>query len=132
MGKAIPKGQNMFEKILALIEKYDRIIIHRHKNPDGDALGSQLGLLHMIKDTYPHKEVYAVGDMTPRYAFMLTQPMDEIADELAFDSFICGFKLALQFSAALRLYEETPLDRSKTFDASVVSSMFGENQGTET
>jgi len=82
MGKAIPKGQNMFEKILALIEKYDRIIIHRHKNPDGDALGSQLGLLHMIKDTYPHKEVYAVGDMTPRYEFMLTQPMDEIADEL--------------------------------------------------
>ena len=72
----------MFEKILSLIEKYDRIIIHRHKNPDGDALGSQLGLLHMIKDTYPNKEVYAVGDMTPRYAFMLTQPMDEISDEL--------------------------------------------------
>lgn len=72
----------MFSKILSLIEKYDRIIIHRHKNPDGDALGSQLGLLHAIKDTYPHKEVYAVGDTTPRYAFMLTQPMDEISDEL--------------------------------------------------
>ena len=72
----------MFEKILSLIEKYDRIIIHRHKNPDGDALGSQLGLLHTIKDTYPNKEVYAVGDMTPRYAFMATQPMDEIEDEL--------------------------------------------------
>ncbi len=76
------KGHEMFEKILSLIEKYDRIIIHRHKNPDGDALGSQLGLLHAIKDTYPHKEVYAVGDLTPRYAFMLTQPMDEISDEL--------------------------------------------------
>ncbi len=72
----------MFEKILALIKKYDRIIIHRHKNPDGDALGSQLGLLHAIKDTYPEKEVYAVGDMTPRYEFMLTQPMDVIGDEL--------------------------------------------------
>lgn len=72
----------MFEKILALIKQYDRIIIHRHKNPDGDALGSQLGLLHIIKESYPEKEVYAVGDMTPRYSFMLTQPMDEIADEL--------------------------------------------------
>lgn len=72
----------MFERILSLIKKYDRIIIHRHKNPDGDALGSQIGLYHIIKDTYPEKEVYAVGDMTPRYAFMLTQPMDEIADEL--------------------------------------------------
>ena len=72
----------MFERILSLIKKYDRIIIHRHKNPDGDALGSQMGLYHIIKDTYPEKEVYAVGDMTPRYAFMLTQPMDEIADDL--------------------------------------------------
>ena len=72
----------MFDKILDLIKKYDRIIIHRHKNPDGDALGSQLGLYHMIKDTYPEKEVYTVGDLTPRYSFMLTREMDEIADEL--------------------------------------------------
>lgn len=77
-----PKGQIMFKKIHALIQKYDRIIIHRHKNPDGDALGSQIGLFHVIKDTYPEKEVYMVGDLTPRYSFMLTQPMDEIADEL--------------------------------------------------
>ena len=72
----------MFEKILALIEKYDRIIIHRHKNPDGDAYGSQLGLYHIIKDSYPHKEVYIVGDLTPRYAFMLTREMDEVSDEM--------------------------------------------------
>lgn len=76
------KGFKMFQKIVALIEKYDKIIIHRHKNPDGDALGSQIGLYHIIKDSYPDKQVYMVGDMTPRYAFMLTQPMDEIADEL--------------------------------------------------
>ena len=72
----------MFDKILSLVEKYDKIIIHRHKNPDGDALGSQIGLYHIIKDTYPAKKVYMVGDLTPRYAFMLTQPMDEIADEV--------------------------------------------------
>ena len=76
------KGLKMFEKILALIKQYDRIIIHRHKNPDGDALGSQLGLYHIIKDSYPEKEVYIVGDMTARYSFMLTRPMDEVADEL--------------------------------------------------
>ena len=72
----------MFEKILELIEKYPRIIIHRHKNPDGDALGSQIGLKLMLKDTYPEKEVYVVGDMTPRYAFMVDAPMDEIPDTL--------------------------------------------------
>ena len=31
----------MFEQILDLIKKYDKIIIHRHKKPDGDAIGSQ-------------------------------------------------------------------------------------------
>ncbi len=71
----------MFEKILELIEKYPRIIIHRHKNPDGDALGCQIGLKHMLMDTYPHKEIFVVGDMTPRYAFMADAPMDEVPDE---------------------------------------------------
>lgn len=52
----------------------------------------------------------------------------EVADELAFDSLVCGFNPALRLSSELKLYEETPLERSKTFDASVVSSMFGENQ----
>ena len=70
----------MFEKIIKLIEEHDRIIIHRHQKPDGDALGSQLGLLGIIRDSYPEKQVYAVGDMTPRYAFMAECPMDEIED----------------------------------------------------
>lgn len=71
----------MFENIVKLIEKYDKIIIHRHKNPDGDALGSQIGLYHIIKDSYPEKQVYMVGDMTPRYAFMAEREMDTLTDE---------------------------------------------------
>ena len=70
----------MFEKILELIKAHKRIIIHRHKNPDGDALGSQIGLYHIIKDTFADKEVLMVGDMTPRYAFMAERPMDVIDD----------------------------------------------------
>ena len=70
----------MFEKVLELIKQYPKIIIHRHSKPDGDALGSQIGLLHIIKDSFPQKTVYAVGDMTPRYEFMLDRPMDVISD----------------------------------------------------
>lgn len=72
----------MFESIIALIKKYDTIIIHRHNNPDGDALGSQIGLKHIIKDTFPHKSVYVVGDASRRYGFMEDSTMDEIADEI--------------------------------------------------
>ncbi len=72
----------MFDKILELIKKYPVIVIHRHKNPDGDALGSQIGLKHIIRDSFPEKTVYAVGDMTPRYAFMVDEPMGEISDDV--------------------------------------------------
>ncbi|MBE6620322.1 MAG: bifunctional oligoribonuclease/PAP phosphatase NrnA [Ruminococcaceae bacterium] len=71
----------MFEPIIALIQKYDTIIIHRHTNPDGDALGSQIGLKHIIRDTFPEKTVYIVGDASRRYGFMEDSTMDEIADE---------------------------------------------------
>ena len=72
---------DMFEQILELIRKAPRVIIHRHKNPDGDALGSQLGLRHILRDSFPDKEILVVGDMTERYAFMVDEPMDEVADE---------------------------------------------------
>ena len=71
----------MFKKALKLIEKYDVIIIHRHSNPDGDALGSQIGLREIIRENYPNKTVYIVGDRTKRYAFMEGWEPDEIADE---------------------------------------------------
>ena len=72
----------MFEPIIEQIQKYDTIIIHRHNNPDGDALGSQIGLKHIIKDTYPQKTVYVVGDASRRYAFMEDSTMDIIDDKV--------------------------------------------------
>ncbi|MCH5159577.1 MAG: bifunctional oligoribonuclease/PAP phosphatase NrnA [Clostridiales bacterium] len=71
----------MFKKAKKLIEKYDTIIIHRHTNPDGDALGSQIGLREIIRENYPDKTVYIVGDGTKRYAFMEGWQPDEIPDE---------------------------------------------------
>ena len=71
----------MFESIIELIKKHPRIIIHRHKNPDGDALGSQFGLARILSDTFPEKEILAVGDMTPRYAFILAgKNIDTVED----------------------------------------------------
>ncbi|XIF20399.1 MAG: bifunctional oligoribonuclease/PAP phosphatase NrnA [Acetilactobacillus jinshanensis] len=49
------------QKILNAIQKYSTIILQRHKRPDPDAIGSQMGLAEMIKKTYPEKQVYCVG-----------------------------------------------------------------------
>lgn len=67
----------MYENIIKLIEKYNRIIIHRHLNPDGDAYGSQQGLKRIIELNYPQKEVYAVGDEN---VFNFLGHMDDIPD----------------------------------------------------
>ncbi len=72
----------MFEAILEKIKKYDRIIIHRHTNPDGDALGSQIGLKNIILDSFPGKEVLAVGDDAGRFSFMEGSKMDEVSDDM--------------------------------------------------
>ncbi|MBO4501410.1 MAG: bifunctional oligoribonuclease/PAP phosphatase NrnA [Clostridia bacterium] len=72
----------MFEKALELIKAHGRIIIHRHTNPDGDAIGAQTGLYFLIKSNFPEKEVYCVGDDPKRYAFMFRSAPDEIDDAL--------------------------------------------------
>ena len=72
----------MFEKIIEAVKEYNTIIIHRHTSPDGDALGSQIGLKWLIKDNFPTKKIYMVGDEAKRYAFMDDSVMNEIEDRV--------------------------------------------------
>ncbi len=69
-----------FKDAFKLIKKYDRIIIHRHEYPDGDAIGSQLGLAALLKDNFKKKQIYAVGDRATRLPF-IEDKLDEIPDE---------------------------------------------------
>lgn len=71
----------MFLQALKLIEKYDRIVVHRHTHPDGDAIGSQTGLKELLQLNYPQKKIYAVGDNPGRYGFVEGSAPQEIADE---------------------------------------------------
>ena len=70
----------MFEAIFESIKQYDTIIIHRHHHPDGDAMGSQIGLKHIIKTNFPDKTVYTVGDEAKHFGFMTDAVMDNIPD----------------------------------------------------
>lgn len=72
----------MFENALQLVEQFDTIVLHRHNNPDGDAIGSQVGLKHLIKANYPNKTVYTVGDDAKRYSFMDDSTMDTVPDDV--------------------------------------------------
>lgn len=68
------------ELILNKIKEYNTIIIHGHIRPDGDCYGSQFGLRHALKATYPEKNIYVVGEKCDYCAFL--GKMDEITDDL--------------------------------------------------
>ena len=72
----------MFEKIIREIENASRIIIHRHSSPDGDAIGSQIGLKYLLTHNYPEKEILVVGDGAGRYSFVEGSTMDTIPDSM--------------------------------------------------
>lgn len=63
------------KKVYDLIKKSNPIIIHRHVNPDGDALGSQWGLKRIIEENFPKKKIFVPGDMND-YMAQFFNPAD--------------------------------------------------------
>ena len=54
---------------------------HPHSNPDGDAIGSQVGFMQLIRHNFPHKTVYIVGDDPKRYGFVEESQPQTVPDE---------------------------------------------------
>ena len=71
-----------FEAIAKEIRSFDTIILHRHFRPDGDAMGSQLGMKAILKENFPEKTVYVVGDGAGFLSFMDDCQMDDISDSI--------------------------------------------------
>lgn len=67
------------KNIIKAIKKYDTILIHGHERPDGDCLGSQIGLREIIKAKWPNKKVYAVGENSDYVSFIGTT--DIVSDD---------------------------------------------------
>lgn len=75
------------QQILAKIKEYHKIILFRHKRPDGDAVGSTLGLREILSLTYPEKEIVALNcDYSDYVAFLgdedAARPDEYYADAL--------------------------------------------------
>jgi phosphoesterase RecJ-like protein len=74
------------KRILDKIKEYNRIILFRHKRPDGDAVGSTMGLAEIIRATFPEKEVYVQNTDYAKYLEFLGGEGEIIADELYADA----------------------------------------------
>lgn len=72
------------EHILQKIKEFNTIIIHGHIRPDGDCIGSQYGLYHIIKASFPEKNVIVTGETSDYVAFVGAPVLLE--DEALFDN----------------------------------------------
>ncbi len=66
------------------IQNHERIIILRHQNPDGDALGSQFGLESFIKLNFKGKKVYSFGEDETEKNLNLFFPKAKMGKKLFF------------------------------------------------
>ena len=60
----------MFKKIYEEIKRYPTIVIARHIGVDPDAMASQMALKEAILETFPKKEVYAVGQGSTKFTYL--------------------------------------------------------------
>ena len=72
--------------ILEKIKQYQKIIIFRHKRPDGDAVGSTKGLAEILKLTYPEKEIYIINNDYSDYTGFLGGEDEARPDEFYADA----------------------------------------------
>lgn len=73
-------------QILQKLSDAATIIIHRHQRPDPDAIGSQMGLLHILRAHFPQKTVLATGKTVAGLSWLGVS--DEVTDEQFKDSVV--------------------------------------------
>lgn len=82
------KYQLLYEKII----EYPKIIITPHARPDGDCVGSAIGLRDIIQSTFPEKKVYASGEETDYLKFL--GRLDQIEDNIFKDALVIALDTA--------------------------------------
>lgn len=80
-------------KLIQTIEAHEKIAIFRHVNPDGDALGSQYAVYNFIKENYPDKEVYILGERNDDLEFF-TKENQVVSEDFLKDAYALVFDTA--------------------------------------
>ncbi len=77
------------EQMIAVFDKikqYDKIVIFRHKRPDGDAVGSTKGLCGVLRATFPEKDVRVINNDYAEYVAFLGEEDGAQNDEFFADA----------------------------------------------
>ena len=72
--------------VLNKLREYQKIVIFRHKRPDGDAVGSTMGLRDVLRATYPDKDVRLINCDFADYVAFLGREDDPQPDDFFTDA----------------------------------------------
>lgn len=96
----------MESKLLDMLKEAGSVAVSGHVRPDGDCVGSCMGLYHYIKANYPEKETAVYLEPIAESYQVIEDTKDilsEVSPEKRYDLFValdCGDKERLGFSAA--------------------------------
>ena len=83
------------KQIINKIEEYNKIIIVRHRRPDGDCLGASLGLRAILRESFPEKEIVSIGKDTSDYLKFLGSEDEEKGEDYYKDALVIAVDTAV-------------------------------------
>ena len=93
--------KKIVEQIINKIKEYDTIIIHRHIRPDGDAIGTSLGLRDVLRESFPDKKVYSCGAEIPDYLKFVGE--EDVVDDSLYEN---ALAIVVDTAVSDRVYDD--------------------------
>ena len=104
-----------FKEIKTIIEENQNIILTAHVNPDGDAVGSGLGLFLTLKENYKDKNIrFVLQDSIP-YTTKFLKGSEEIETYNSEEKYSTDLLIFFRFSYKRKNWRNWKKYRSKTY-----------------
>lgn len=81
-------NKEVMTQILNKIKEYNKIIISRHLRPDGDCVGSSMGLKEILKDSYPDKDIRVINTDYAKYLEFLGEEDQQVDESFYNDALV--------------------------------------------
>ncbi len=72
--------ETIFNKLTEILSKYDRIFIMSHQNPDLDAIGSSMGLSHMLREMKKDSYIFLKTKDKKEYNSSVRQAIEKVQE----------------------------------------------------
>ncbi len=98
------------DSVFSAIEHSDSIVLYGHMNPDGDCVGSVLGLKYALQEIFPDKKIFGVGSRPSNLYFI------EDSDEVSLDVITSSLAVMVDLSDVERV-EDSRIKKAKAIVA---------------